>query len=56
MTTQVKVIVGGLVAAVAILSVALGVALMDENDDDHHMGTGNDNYMGMMQAMGLYGL
>lgn len=51
MTTQVKLIIGGLVAAVAVLSVALGVALMDGRDDDH-MGRGNDSYMGMMQAMG----
>ena len=52
MTTQVKVMISGLIAAVAILSVALGVALMNGRDDDDHMGRSNDGYMGMMQAMG----
>ena len=52
MTTLAKLVIGGLVAAVAILSVALGVALIDGHDDDHYMGSGNDSYMGMMQAMG----
>ena len=54
MTRGVTFLVGGLVAAIAVLTVALGVALIDGHDDDGMMmgGRGNDNYMGMMQAMG----
>jgi hypothetical protein len=50
LTSQTKIIIGGLLGAVAILSVALGVVLI--NGDDHHVNAGNDGYMGMMQAMG----
>ncbi|MPZ50908.1 MAG: hypothetical protein GEU75_16680 [Dehalococcoidia bacterium] len=53
MTTQAKVIIGGLATVVVVLSIALGVALASNDDDGmRHMNFDGNGYMSMMQAMG----
>jgi hypothetical protein len=55
MTVQAKVIIGVLAAAVIALSVALGVALASDTDDNDgvlRMRSDSDGYMGMMGAFG----
>jgi hypothetical protein len=53
MTKQAKITIGGLLTAIFILVIALGVSLATRHDGaSNNMGGSSDNYMGMMQAMG----
>jgi hypothetical protein len=54
MTSQAKLVIGGLVALVVILATSLAVALAADsgNDGFGHMGARNNSYMSMMQAFG----